>query len=263
MKKLLSNLVIKRVFSATTIYTEKGTKMANKSRPCWAVIIKQEGETVYTQGPVELVSNISNMVVLPKGCAYEWICTESGHCAIIEFDADMSYDEILPFRITDSEKILKIFKDIEYKRLSRESMYEMESIRDTYSVILALMAQSSARYIPYTKKEKLYPAVEYMLKNYSKKISASELASLTGFSEVYFRKVFASVYGVSPTVYIKKLRMKKAKEMLRTDYGSISDIATSLGYPNVYDFSRDFKKHVGVAPTKFNPQNPKEQNNSK
>ena len=46
-------------------------------------------------------------------------------------------------------------------------------------------------------------------------------------------------------------KLEKAKEMLRSDYGSLSDLATSLGYSGLYDFSRDFKKHVGVAPSKY------------
>jgi len=39
--------------------------------------------------------------------------------------------------------------------------------------------------------------------------------------------------------------------MLNSDYGSISDIAQSLGYLNIYDFSRAFKKYVGISPSKY------------
>jgi len=57
--------------------------------------------------------------------------------------------------------------------------------------------------------------------------------------------------GVSPITYAKQLRIEKAKEMLKSDYGTLSDIAQSLGYSSLYDFSRDFKKHTGVAPSKY------------
>jgi len=50
---------------------------------------------------------------------------------------------------------------------------------------------------------------------------------------------------------VHQFRTEKAKEMLGSDYGTLSDIAQSLGYPNLYDFSRDFKKHAGVAPSKY------------
>ena len=74
---------------------------------------------------------------------------------------------------------------------------------------------------------------------------------MIGVSTVYFRKLFTQVYGVSPINYVKALRIKKAKEMLRSDYGSLSDVAQSLGYTSLYDFSRDFKKRVGTAPSRY------------
>ena len=52
-------------------------------------------------------------------------------------------------------------------------------------------------------------------------------------------------------VYGKPRSAQQAKEMLRSDYGSLADVAFSLGYSNIYDFSRDFKKHTGVPPSKY------------
>ena len=70
-------------------------------------------------------------------------------------------------------------------------------------------------------------------------------------STVYFRKTFTEVMGLSPIAYVQRLRMEKAKEMLRSDYGTLTELSLSLGYPSLYDFSRAFKKHVGVAPSKY------------
>jgi AraC-like DNA-binding protein len=70
-------------------------------------------------------------------------------------------------------------------------------------------------------------------------------------STVYFRELFHKVYGVSPMNYIQNLRIRRAKEMLRSDYSSITDIAFALGYNNIYEFSKAFKKHTGVPPTKY------------
>ena len=57
--------------------------------------------------------------------------------------------------------------------------------------------------------------------------------------------------GVSPAKYVKLIKMKKAEEMLKSDYSRITDIGYSLGYNNVYDFSRDFKKFIGISPLKY------------
>ncbi|MBO5199079.1 MAG: helix-turn-helix domain-containing protein [Lachnospiraceae bacterium] len=44
-------------------------------------------------------------------------------------------------------------------------------------------------------------------------------------SAFYFRKLFTEVLGTSPIAYVHELRIKKAKEMLKSDYGSITDAA--------------------------------------
>jgi len=77
------------------------------------------------------------------------------------------------------------------------------------------------------------------------------LAEMTGMSAVYFRKLFTEIMGISPIAYVHELRIRKAKEMLRSDHGTLTDVALSLGYANLYDFSRDFKRHTGVAPSQY------------
>ena len=106
---------------------------------------------------------------------------------------------------------------------------EIESIRDTYSILIALTKSAPKQYVPNEKQKKI----------------------VAGLSTVYFRKLFTDVCSVSPITYAHNLRIEKAKEMLKSDYGALSDVAISLGYSSIYDFSRDFKNHVGVSPSKY------------
>ena len=82
---LLSNLVITKVNSAFSMYTPKDTKIKRKDRPCWAVVIKYEGETVYTAVGKQFVSDINHIILLPKGCSYDWECKKAGHYSTVEF----------------------------------------------------------------------------------------------------------------------------------------------------------------------------------
>lgn len=248
---ILSDLVITKIYSATTMYTDKNTKTRRNNRPCWAVVIKYEGETMYVSKGKSYRSDLNNLVVLPKGCSYEWHCTHSGHFSIIEFESEIVCDNIFSFSVKNSEKILNLFKELEYKRTLKKPMYEAESIRDTYSILLMLTQSMQKKYLPSEKFNKISPAINYIAKNYNKDIKNGELAQLTGLSTVYFRKLFTEFLGISPIAYVNELRIKKAKEMLKSDYGSITEIAESLGYLNIYDFSRTFKKHVGISPSKY------------
>jgi len=72
-----------------------------------------------------------------------------------------------------------------------------------------------------------------------------------GVSTVYFRKLFTKIIGISPINYIQQLRIKKAKEMLKSDFSKISVISEAVGYPNIYHFSKMFKQITGVSPTEY------------
>ena len=70
-------------------------------------------------------------------------------------------------------------------------------------------------------------------------------------STVYFRKIFTEAMKTSPISYAKSVRLEKAKEMLKSDYTTLSDVAEAVGYTSIYNFSRDFKKHTGFSPSKI------------
>ena len=45
--------------------------------------------------------------------------------------------------------------------------------------------------------------------------------------------------------------LNKAKDMLESESSSVTDIAYAPGYNDVYEFSRDFKKQVGLSPSRY------------
>lgn len=249
--EVLSNLVITQVHSASTLYTPEGTKIRRNNRPQWAIVIKYEGETVYMSGGKRFVSDINHIIILPKGCSYDWECTKSGHYFIIEFECTAKAYEPMRFSVKNGDKILKLVKEMESKRNLRRPTSNLESLRDTYSVLLSLMQSSTEKYTPNSKQKRLEGAIEYISQHYNGNITNDALAAVAGMSTVYFRKLFTEVMGISPISYARRLRIDKAKEMLKSDYGTLGDIAQFLGYSSLYDFSRDFKKHTGVAPSKY------------
>ena len=248
---ILSDLVITEVSSVSTLYSHAGAGAKRCDRQCWAIAIKFEGETYYSSGGKRFLSDINHVIILPKGCSYEWECTKSGHFCILEFKSDLTYHEPLSFSVNNGEKLLQSIRELEYKRNRRDILYKAESIRDTYSILLSIAESNTEKYVPKHKRTKLQPVIDYISLHYSENIKNDTLASIAGMSTVYFRKQFTNIFGISPISYIKNLRIEKAKEMLKSDYGTLTDIARMLGYSSLYDFSRDFKKHTGIPPSKY------------
>jgi len=247
----LSNLSIQNIVSANRIYTQKNGSLTKNDRPYWGISIKLSGETRYICNGVETVSNQYNVVLLPKGSSYFWK-SSGGECLLIDFDADCTAEELISFRIKDNFKIVDLFNKIQSLLILTPTYYKMKSMQLLYKLLLLLFESENKKYIPSKKTEKITPAVEYIVQHYDdSEITGEFLSELCNVSYTYFRKIFTQAYGCPPMEYLNMLRMKKASEMLKTDYNSIEAISISVGYNSIYHFSKMFKKHFGVSPSKF------------
>jgi AraC-like DNA-binding protein len=99
-------------------------------------------------------------------------------------------------------------------------------------------------------------AVEYMNLHYSERISVAEIASRVGVHRSHLTRAFVSRMGESPAIFLHRLRMQKAAQLLCTERATtVSEIALSLNYPNMFSFSRAFTHFFGVSPSKYRQQN--------
>ena len=92
---------------------------------------------------------------------------------------------------------------------------------------MSIVESGIERYIPNHKRNRLQPVIDYISLHYSDNIKNDTLAALAGMSTVYFRKQFTDLFGISPIAYIKNLRIEKAKEMLKSDYATLTDLHLS------------------------------------
>lgn len=57
--------------------------------------------------------------------------------------------------------------------------------------------------------------------------------------------------GITPTQYLKSVRLRKAKELLETSFLSVKQIISLVGIGDRNHFTNDFKKAYGVSPTEY------------
>jgi AraC-like DNA-binding protein len=85
---------------------------------------------------------------------------------------------------------------------------------------------------------------------YMHNISVSEIADSLGLDRRYLSRIFHKSMGMSIQEYIIKVRMDAAKKLL-SDGRSVSLTAELVGYNDVFNFSKMFKKHCGVSPKNY------------
>lgn len=109
--------------------------------------------------------------------------------------------------------------------------------------------QKGCNFESYNKNYVVKKIVNYLNENYSSKISLDKIARNMYLSPVYISKIFKEETGESPINYLIKIRLEKARDILISgDSGSIKHIANSVGYDDVYHFSKLFKKYYGISP---------------
>lgn len=109
--------------------------------------------------------------------------------------------------------------------------------------------QKSCNFESYNKNYVVKKIVNYLNENYASKISLDKIAKNMYLSPVYISKIFKEETGESPINYLIKIRLEKARDILISgDSGSIKHIANSVGYDDVYHFSKLFKKYYGISP---------------
>ncbi len=91
----------------------------------------------------------------------------------------------------------------------------------------------------------------YFNSNFASPIRISELASRLHVSQQYLARLFKAEIGISPLQYLNRLRIEKAKELMRTDTSNISEAALASGFENLYYFSRLFKQLEGMPPSAY------------
>lgn len=80
------------------------------------------------------------------------------------------------------------------------------------------------------------------------------IAAQFGIGRTNFYRKVRELMGMSPNDYLRRCRMERAAELLRTTDLPVSDVCVQIGVPDAQYFSRVFKTFYGVTPTAYREQ---------
>ncbi len=103
------------------------------------------------------------------------------------------------------------------------------------------------------KDERMIEIMNYIQANYID-ITLDDLAEKFYLSKPYISKYIKEKSGLTFGELVKKIRMKKAKALLKSSNMTVENIALSVGYQNVEHFNRMFKKAYNTTPMQFRNQ---------
>ena len=93
----------------------------------------------------------------------------------------------------------------------------------------------------------LFPQVQQCLREILSDYNSRD----AGMSEVHFRKLFRSLYGVTPARYIIGQRIAYAKKLLELEEFHLEDVALQSGFGSLPYFCKVFKAETGTTPAAY------------
>ncbi|RED89392.1 iron complex transport system substrate-binding protein [Cohnella phaseoli] len=162
-----------------------------------------------------------------------------------------AFDKVYPIILPEPGSVHSLIRRMyeEWRQSGVLVQIRMKSM--LYEMIYELLSQLHHSKDRGSPSDLVAYALRYIHEHYADAVTMEQLAELLGCSSSYMYRLFKAEIGKSPNEIIIGIRMEHAKRRLLTTKLNLRDIALSVGYSDVYYFSRLFKKQFGVSPLQF------------
>jgi AraC-like DNA-binding protein len=170
----------------------------------------------------------------------------------MDFLGEIRFNHLLnPFSI----ELLQLVKslDREFKRPDRLNL--MLDCLETEITVLLLreFKLNRTKHIPLSQDSDSYInlAKEYIQTYFNSNITLSDICDEIHVSQYHFIRTFSKQVGLTPHMYLSKVRIEKAKELLDARHYTVSETAALCGFASTPYFSAVFKKATGYTPAAY------------
>jgi len=100
-------------------------------------------------------------------------------------------------------------------------------------------------------RERVSRVVDLLRQKLSEPPSLEEIGRVVGCSPFYLSRTFSREVGMTIPQYLRKLRMERAAELLRTGRYNVTEAALEVGYSSLSHFSQAFCQTIGCCPALY------------
>ncbi|MEF3302986.1 AraC family transcriptional regulator [Paenibacillus sp. GYB003] len=106
----------------------------------------------------------------------------------------------------------------------------------------------------YSQSDWVRKCLDFIHAYYTEKITVADVAKYAGLHRTHMSKIFTKQVGMPPSDYLIKTRLDRGKQLLLESTLSVTEIALSVGYPDIYSFTRAFTRRFGASPNAVRKQ---------
>jgi AraC-like DNA-binding protein len=193
----------------------------------------------------------------------EYVCAhahaEGDECLSIQLDAELASSLKAPGRIWRKGCVqplpeLVVLGGLLQAAARGESELGLDEAALSFAgrfVELASGSQQSAVEKVGVERRRAVQAALFIEEHSHEALSLEAVAKQARCSHFHFLRLFAAVVGVTPHQYLLRCRLRRAAELLADDAQPITDIALAVGFNDLSNFVRTFRRASGVSPRAF------------
>ncbi|MEE1280343.1 MAG: AraC family transcriptional regulator [Oscillospiraceae bacterium] len=241
-----NNIRIEQFKNISYVKDKKGRILTFHSRYASCFIITLKGRLKFTFDDKIIITDHTQGLFIPEGMAYINECLEDA--ASISVNFQIAEPATSPRILNGMSEVLAMdfYQEICRKAYENTEIAQYYLLSKLYQLALLLFQNDSPKSIKEILAKK---ACSYIQSEFSRSdLQIDDVARFCNISAVYLRKIMKEIYHKTPFELLTELRMKKAYEMLMEKM-SVKEIALTVGYSDIYQFSRAFKRHFGHTPT--------------
>lgn len=210
------------------------------------------GETLVRINEQSFAAEAGDLILMPPGADYEFGTRKKAVRSAIVVQGSMV--EIILRNLHGKYVFTALgaeFAETKIERFFREEDADEHQLAVwSFDLLSFLKNTEKVLQVP----ELLQKVLQKMKKHLDRPLPLSVLAEEAGVSERTLSRMFQKHLQISPHQYLVRLRMKRACQMLVSEEYSIKEIAMLAGYPNALNFSTEFRRILGCAPTRYRMQ---------
>ena len=253
--KWLNDLCIFEVTLATSCIEDGANyPVKNDNRRQSGFVYTVEGTEIYRYRDKTIRVEPGSVLYMPKGEKYTIELEKGEKNVAIVIDCEVMSENIgRPFCVNmhKASDIKSLFLECEktWMRNKPDSKAQCKSI--FYKIVSSVIKQE-VYYSSTQNYKKISPAVDYLHAHYLEEdFRIDTLFAIADVSPRYFETLFFNEFKMTPKEYVTSLKIKLAKQLLKSEKYSVGDIAMQLGYCDAYHFSKMFKSKTGYTPREY------------
>ncbi|WP_339317768.1 response regulator [Paenibacillus sp. FSL R10-2734] len=173
-------------------------------------------------------------------------------------ELDLSYLESVGQSINEQvlDEVFRVYGEasVEVLKLYRTvgNMYNYRHFHDYYRALENLLLSVNdyilgVRYA-HTEHADMEEALIYIETNYARPLNMAMVSNHVSLNYSYFSEAFKAYTGENFVIYLKKVRIRHAKELLAKGCIKLAGVSEKVGFENSKQFARVFKELEGISP---------------